>query len=102
MLSLVSWYEDFGGESDTLWSIDLGSIQGPMGLPRVLPVSPLWLGFAVNSCAYAAAIGLLVFGPLVVVRRLRPGRNLCPTCAYPIGASARCPECGNAVPARID
>jgi len=61
------------------------------------PIRPMWLGFIINSIFY----GLLVLVPVLfpkgirVVRQcVRAQRGLCPACAYPIGVSDRCTECG--------
>ncbi len=60
------------------------------------PIRILWLGFAVNTFLYAALLWL----PFVVRRFVRVRRGLCPKCAYPIGESAVCTECGKALPRR--
>ncbi|MCI0362376.1 MAG: hypothetical protein L0219_00750 [Phycisphaerales bacterium] len=62
---------------------------------------PIWPGFAINTIFYAAILwgGWLLFAaPGLVRRRRRIKRGLCPACAYPIGASATCTECGKAIP----
>jgi hypothetical protein len=64
---------------------------------RLLPLRPLWPGFATNTLCYAALVGLLFFGPGRLRRRLRIGRRLCPHCAYPVGGSSVCTECGRPV-----
>ncbi len=42
----------------------------------------------------------LIWGPFSLRRFLRVRRGLCPTCAYPMGESAVCTECGRDVPKR--
>jgi hypothetical protein len=66
------------------------------GLPqaRALPVQPLLPGFVVNSVFYAAILWLLFAAPFALRRRRRIKRGLCPACAYPVGASPVCTECG--------
>jgi len=67
------------------------------GRLRVIPYSPLWLGYAINSIVYSCAIcGAVVGGGALRRRRAarRLCRGLCPTCAYRMGHSRRCPECG--------
>ena len=64
---------------------------------RVLPLRPIWPGYAVNTFFYAAILWLLILGPFAVRRFLRLKRGLCPRCAYPIGESSVCTECGGAV-----
>jgi hypothetical protein len=54
----------------------------------------VWPGFAVNTIFYAAILWLLLAAPFALRRRLRKQRGLCPACAYPIGESATCTECG--------
>lgn len=67
---------------------------------RILPLRPAWPGFLVNTLLYGAVAALLSAIPGRVRARLRRRRNLCPTCAYPIGESASCSECGNALQRR--
>ncbi len=77
---------------------------------RLLPLRPTWPGFAINTLFYAAILWLLwslIRGPFVLRRflrrflRLRRGRRgLCPKCAYPMGESAVCTECGKPLPRR--
>jgi hypothetical protein len=68
---------------------------GPYASP--LPLRPVWLGFAINTILYAVILLLLFATPIGLRRRLRIARALCPVCAYPIGASATCTECGHPV-----
>ncbi len=65
---------------------------------RVLPVRPIWSGFAINTLFYAAILWLLIPGPVVLRRFLRLRWGLCPNCAYPMGESSVCTECGRALP----
>jgi len=72
-----------------------------MSLPRlrVLPIDPIWLGFVGNTLFYASILWLIVsLKPLF--RRHRLKRGLCPACAYPIGVSAVCTECGQPLPSQ--
>ena len=57
-------------------------------------VAILWPGFAINTIFYAAMLWLLFAAPGYVRRRVRVRRGLCPACAYPIGTSDVCTECG--------
>jgi hypothetical protein len=73
--------------------------RDPLG-PRHLALRPLWPGFAINTVFYAAILwgGWLLFAaPFAVRRRRRIKRGLCPACAYPVGASDLCTECGEPV-----
>jgi hypothetical protein len=70
---------------------------------RALPLRPIWPGFAINTMFYAAILWLL-FAALhpggFVRRRIRARRGQCPACAYPVGASNVCTECGRPVTPR--
>ncbi len=69
--------------------------------PIILPLQPIWPGFAVNTIFYAAVLWLLICGPFVLRRFIRVKRGLCPACAYPRGESAVCSECGRAFPQAV-
>ena len=70
-----------------------------------LPLSPLSLGFTLNTLFYAAVLWLLICGPFmlrrIVRRRLLLQRGRCPACAYPMGESDVCTECGIPLGPRI-
>ena len=56
--------------------------------------SSVWPGFAVNTVVYEVVLWLLS-AALLALRRVRPvKRGLCQGCAYPVGASPACSECG--------
>jgi len=61
---------------------------------RAIPIRPVFPGFAVNTLFYAAVLWLLICGPFALRRFVRVRRGLCPKCAYPMGESAACSECG--------
>src|SRR5439155_10389402 len=66
----------------------------------LLPLAPTWPGFAINTMFYAATLWLLFAAVRFVCRlfiRGRIKRGLCPACAYPIGVSPMCTECGAAL-----
>ncbi len=65
-----------------------------------LLMCPVWRGFAVNTTFYAAILWLLIPGPFALRRFLRVRRGLCPKCAYPMGESSVCTECGCELPKR--
>lgn len=91
-----------GGIDTLLPPWKLGTGQMARSVPRVLPLRPIWPGFAVNTISYAAALWFLVRGPFVLRRYVRVKRHLCPECGYPVGVSAMCTECGRAVSPRAD
>ena len=75
-------------------------IPGP-GSPHVLPLNILWGGFSLDTTAYMVILWLLIPGPFALRRLLRLRRGLCPKCAYPMGESGVCTECGRALPSRV-
>jgi hypothetical protein len=64
---------------------------------RGLLYGPIWPGFAINTLLYAAVVWLLFAAPFALRRRRRIKRSLCPACAYPVGDSEVCTECGKPV-----
>ena len=65
---------------------------------RMLPLRPLWPGFLLNTLFYATLLWLLIRGLFALRRLLRVRRGQCPKCAYPMGESVVCTECGKPVP----
>ena len=61
---------------------------------RLLPIRVLWPGFAINTFFYATILLLLFAFPFTLRRWRRIRRGLCAKCAYPIGTSEVCTECG--------
>ncbi len=59
---------------------------------------PIWPGFAVNTLFYAALLWLFMYVLSALRRFLRVRRAFCPKCAYPMGESEVCTECGGALP----
>jgi hypothetical protein len=68
-------------------------LRGPGKHGWWIPGVPIWPDFAINTIFYAVIIGL-PFGAFALRRRRRIKRGLCPACAYPVGQSAVCSECG--------
>jgi len=64
---------------------------------KILPTSAIWPGFAINTMFYAGVLWMVFAFPFMVRRRRRIKRGLCPACAYPVGQSPVCTECGKAV-----
>ncbi len=67
-----------------------------------VPIRPIWPGFLINTVLYAMLLSTLVGGPVRLFRTVRTERRLkrglCPACAYPIGSSLVCTECGHGIP----
>jgi len=61
------------------------------------PLNPIFPGFAINTLFYAGVLWVLCCGPFALRRMIRRRRGQCPACAYPIGQSPVCTECGAAV-----
>ncbi|MCI0351764.1 MAG: hypothetical protein L0Z53_20280, partial [Acidobacteriales bacterium] len=64
---------------------------------RVLPFRPIWHGFAMNTLFYGSITFLALNGYLALRRAHRVRRRLCAECAYPVGLSPVCSECGGQV-----
>lgn len=83
----------------TPWNWSGGSLE-PVVLPKTLPWRPVWSGLLINTVLFAAImwlIGRALIGGRHLIRRRR---GLCPKCAYPMGESSICPECGRPRPRR--
>jgi len=106
-LSLWSTPMELVGTTDGLGHLvpPTGSIRVPGSnysgvigqIPRVLPLLPIWPGFAINTMFYAGVLWVLFGGPFALRRMIRRRRGRCPHCGYPIGQSPVCTECGAAV-----
>lgn len=62
--------------------------------PRILPFQPIWPGFLLNTVIYAVPFWLLATLPFQWRARRRRRRGWCVACAYPMGSSPVCTECG--------
>ncbi len=91
------WPGDPAAASFATGGIRLGEISW-LRVPHVLPLWPLWPGFALNTPIYAAILWLLIRTPLALRGFIRRRRGRCPKCAYPVGDSTTCSECGNPLP----
>jgi len=78
---------------------DTMSLQGGIRVSKycALPLQPIRTGFAINTVFYAAILWMLFAALGFVRRRIRARRGQCSACAYPIGTSDVCTECGRAV-----
>jgi len=65
-----------------------------LGDGSVLPYRPLLIAFTLNATFFATILGLLSWALLMLRGWIRVQRGLCPKCAYPMGESAVCTECG--------
>ncbi len=61
---------------------------------RVLPWRPLWGTLLADSVFWGLLLAAVIAAPRLARRWFRVRRRLCPSCAYPAGASAVCSECG--------
>lgn len=86
---------DTAVQEDIRFGIALGTVRAK---PVVLPLGPLWPGFLVDTLFYAVGLWFLIRGPFALRRFLRIRGGLCPRCAYPMGASDACSECGRELP----
>lgn len=82
----------------TSYDVALATVPTALRLPNrvhpYIPLRPIWPGFLLNTLFYAAILWALFITPGKVRRVLRRKRRLCPACAYPIGVSSVCSECG--------
>jgi hypothetical protein len=62
-----------------------------------LPRSVISPGFAINTVFDAAVLAVIWFAPGATRRRRRVKPGLCPACAFPVGSSPVCTECGRLV-----
>lgn len=65
----------------------------------VLPLRPLWPGFALNTCFYAFLAWSLIRAPRTLRRWRRRRAGRCIACGYDLkglAEDAPCPECGRA------
>ncbi len=89
---------------ETGWPVrSLKRVSIKQGWPQVWQESNglLWPGVVINALPYAAALWLLISGPFRLRRFIRAKRGRCPACAYPVGPSDVCSECGKPLPGRM-
>jgi len=91
----VQRYE--GHPPESLWQLGIPISRGLY----YLPVAPIWSGFIINTLFYAVLLWLLWFAPFAARRMIRHRRGQCEKCAYPVGTSSICTECGAAVVRKI-
>jgi hypothetical protein len=61
------------------------------------PTEVRFLQHAVGCAAVFSLFMICIYGVLHYRREVRRERGLCPACAYPVGTSEVCTECGKAV-----
>ncbi|MCZ6850308.1 MAG: hypothetical protein O7F17_01560 [Planctomycetota bacterium] len=86
------------------WTLRSAPIQVTgLSQKRLLPLRPIWAGFAVNTIFYAAILWLIIPGPFALRRHLRRKRGLCVACGYDLRHAEHdaCPECGAAIPSPL-
>ncbi len=64
--------------------------------PQILPLQPIWPGFAINTIFYSAILWTLTLGPFTARRMIRRKRGRCIKCGYDLRGTSGggCPECG--------
>jgi hypothetical protein len=89
------WTWDDPSATESRFDLLLPPFRQPQpGWSNCLPIRPIWPGFAINTVFYAAVLWVLFAGTGWIRRRVRIKRGLCPACAYPVGTSEVCTECG--------
>jgi len=94
---LTLWHERETRADDWTRYVNVRSIvRGAVNLRDLgaFPYRPIWPGFAINTLFYAGVLWVLCCGPFALRRMIRRRRGLCAACAYPIGQSDVCTECG--------
>ncbi|MCH8824253.1 MAG: hypothetical protein IH984_12210 [Planctomycetes bacterium] len=63
---------------------------------RLIPLSPMWPGFAINTIIYAVILWILWSSPFAARRMIRRKRGHCIKCGYDLRnvEHEKCPECG--------
>ncbi len=81
-----------------LWRRSLFMVTGRSYLTW-MPLGPLWAGLLGNSLFYGAIVWALFAAAQLARAARRRRKGLCPRCAYPVGPSTVCSECGHPVSA---
>jgi len=63
-----------------------------------LPQAPIWTGVILNTVFFGTVLWFSLSAPFALRRYLRIRAKRCPGCAYPMGVSDRCTECGALLP----
>ncbi|MCH8824757.1 MAG: hypothetical protein IH984_14760 [Planctomycetes bacterium] len=106
------YFLDFSVPAKSGWNFTSGIDPRGLGLsstrqyndpfPRILPVRPIWPGFAINTVFYAAILWLLTLAPFTARRMIRRKRGCCLKCGYDLRnvEHEKCSECGKELCAR--
>jgi hypothetical protein len=114
-IRVLAWYREVGwpmkamtcsvhwqtqiANADIIYRVE-GGVQLPRDAefnPRALPLTPLWMGFIVNTILFAVLWLFVVWVAGAARARSRKRRNCCSQCGYPrtgLPAGSACPECG--------
>ncbi|MCH7895840.1 MAG: hypothetical protein IH782_02905 [candidate division NC10 bacterium] len=94
-------YVDGGERSETIYRyasalpVERGMVARESA--RILPLRPIWLGFVIDTAFFGGILWLATRGPFVLRHVIRRRRGRCPGCGYPVGTSAVCTECAEAL-----
>lgn len=104
MLAFVQWEVDGRMTSTPPPSNRFYEHSPRFGDQLELPLSPLWVGFFLDSILYGGFSLVLCRAALSFRALLRHRRGQCPTCRYSlVGLKSRiCPECGTALAESIE
>ncbi|MBL0927216.1 MAG: hypothetical protein IBJ11_06125 [Phycisphaerales bacterium] len=99
-LSGPTWRVDSGIRIPDEWTSPrlMGKSWYLEGMPFVFPLEPIWGGLLANLAIYVAPIVVALETARALRRRRRVRRRRCPACAYPMGPSRVCTECGEPLP----
>ncbi len=75
----------------------VSSTPGSLGFGGILPLRPIFGGFAANTLLDAVVVLAIGVALIDARSRDRRARGCCPACAYPVGLTAQCTECGRPI-----
>lgn len=90
----IEWQDPATWNQRYIWS--RRAVASASTTQPIIPLEPIWVGFAANTALYAAILFAIVLIPRWCRRLIRRRRGLCIACGYPRGPSAACSECGRA------
>lgn len=96
-MSLIIHYSSNDVEYESVWIEPWGAKQ------HLIPLGPIWPGFAINTVFYAA-IMWIPSAPFHIRRYLRKRRGHCIKCGYDLRGNSGgdvCPECGSEIASPI-